>query len=444
MTTRTHALLQQLRHTLHSWWRSPFARNVAATASGTALAQAISLASFPLLTRLYGPEPLGVLGIFNALVLATAAVSSMSYPLAIVLPKAVDEARTLARLSLLLGMASALLAALVLLAFGPQLLAGLNAEVLLPWALLIPVGMLAGVCAQVLSQWLSRHQAFGLAARFTVLGSVLSNGLKAMLGFVQPSAAALILAGLAGSVVATLLAWLRWRGTPQAREPATAATSPWVPLAWRYRDFPTLRTPQDTLNALSQTAPLMLLAAAYGSGTAGQYTLAMLAVGAPVALVGQSVGTVFYPRVTALVQERQDPAAAIWRSTRALAIGAAGPFIALAIAGPWLFGILFGAAWEQAGEFARWLSPWLFLQLVNKPAVAAIPALRLQGGLLVYELASTGSKLLALWLGWQLALGEVASVALFSAAGSLAYLWLIAWVLVRARQTADHQPTAPS
>ena len=152
MTTRTHALLQQLRHTLHSWWRSPFARNVAATASGTALAQAISLASFPLLTRLYGPEPLGVLGIFNALVLATAAVSSMSYPLAIVLPKAVDEARTLARLSLLLGMASALLAALVLLAFGPQLLAGLNAEVLLPWALLIPVGMLAGVCAQVLSQ----------------------------------------------------------------------------------------------------------------------------------------------------------------------------------------------------------------------------------------------------------------------------------------------------
>jgi hypothetical protein len=165
-----------------------------------------------------------------------------------------------------------------------------------------------------------------------------------------------------------------------------------------------------------KAAPLMVLAAAYGAGAAGQYTLAAMALGAPVGLLGQSVGTVFYPRVTALVQARANVAAEIWRTTRGLAMVAAGPFLLLAVAGPALFALLFGEAWRTAGEYARWLSPWLFLQLVNKPAVAAIPALRLQGGLLVYEVASTGSKLLALWAGWKLALGDVGSVALFSLA----------------------------
>jgi O-antigen/teichoic acid export membrane protein len=375
-----------------------------------------------------------------------AALSALSYPLAIVLPAPAGEAVVLVRLSLLLGLLTALAAAAVLALWGPALLLALNAGEIAPWAMLIPVAMLVGVCSQVMSHWLARHQAFAFGARFAVLASLLANGLKAIFGWLQPVAAALILAGLAGTLAGTALAWLRWRHRAGAAPEPAPATSPWAGRAWtlaqRYRDFPLLRTPQDSLNALSQAAPLMVLAAAYGAGAAGQYTLAAMALGAPVGLLGQSVGTVFYPRVTALVQARANVAAEIWRTTRGLAMVAAGPFLLLAVAGPALFALLFGEAWRTAGEYARWLSPWLFLQLVNKPAVAAIPALRLQGGLLVYEVASTGSKLLALWAGWKLALGDVGSVALFSLAGSLAYLWLISWVLMRARRHSAHEGSA--
>lgn len=432
------------RSLLSRWRHSVFLRQVTAAASGTALAQAIALAFTPLLTRLYGPEAMGLLGIFNAVVASLAAVAALSYPLAIVLPTAVSDAAALARLSLWIGVAMAAAAATVLALWGPVLLDAVDAGALTPWAWLIPLAMLVAVGTQVMSQWISRLQIFAFGARTAVTVALCANGLKTALGVLQPVAASLILSGLAGTLAGTMLAWRR---LTQHGGASQAAPSRWHDLrrvAWQHRDFALLRMPQDSLNAVSQAAPLMWLAATYGAASAGHYSLAVLALGAPVALIGQSVGTVFYPRVTTQVRTGGDVAGDIWRTTRTLALVAVAPFVLLMLVGPLLFAWLFGDAWRQAGEYARWLAPWLFLQLVNKPAVAAIPALRLQGGLLLYEVASTGIKLLALWAGWQLALGDVASIGLFSAAGCVAYLWLIGWVLVRARRRPPGTPHLPS
>jgi O-antigen/teichoic acid export membrane protein len=176
------------------WRRSAFLGHVVTAASGTALAQALTLAFTPLITRLYGPEAMGLLGVFTAVVGSLAALSALSYPLAIVLPAPAGEAVVLVRLSLLLGLLTALAAAAVLALWGPALLLALNAGEIAPWAMLIPVAMLVGVCSQVMSHWLARHQAFAFGARFAVLASLLANGLKAIFGWLQPVAAALILA----------------------------------------------------------------------------------------------------------------------------------------------------------------------------------------------------------------------------------------------------------
>jgi len=51
--------------------------------------------------------------------------------------------------------------------------------------------------------------------------------------------------------------------------------------------------------------------------------------------------------------------------------------------------------------------------------------------LLIYELFSTGTKILALWLGFVVFRNDVTAVALFSMFGVVAYLWLIFWVVRR-------------
>jgi len=48
-------------------WKSKFLRSVAVVAFGTAGAQAITMAFSPVITRLYGPEAFGLLGVFMAM-----------------------------------------------------------------------------------------------------------------------------------------------------------------------------------------------------------------------------------------------------------------------------------------------------------------------------------------------------------------------------------------
>jgi O-antigen/teichoic acid export membrane protein len=153
---------------------------------------------------------------------------------------------------------------------------------------------------------------------------------------------------------------------------------------------------------------------------------------------------VFYPRVTEAIHNGEDARALVTKATLGLALTGAIPFAVIAIAGPALFGFVFGAEWHKAGTYAQWLSPWLFFQYINKPAVSAIPSLGLQGALLAYELFSTGSKVLALYVGYAAFKSDVAAVALYSVFGVVAYIWLILWVISRCGKLSSKSPEGPS
>jgi O-antigen/teichoic acid export membrane protein len=157
-------------------------------------------------------------------------------------------------------------------------------------------------------------------------------------------------------------------------------------------------------------------------------------LGIPATLIGGSVMSVFYPRITAALHNGENARALILKATIGMAATGAIPFLLVMLTGPFLFQFVFGEAWRSAGVYAQWLSIWIFLQYINKPAVSAIPALGIQGGLLIYEVFSTGTKIIALWIGFALYQDAVIAVALFSLVGSAAYIWLILWVIHKSSQ----------
>jgi O-antigen/teichoic acid export membrane protein len=417
--------------------RRPLLRSIATVATGTAAAQAVTLAFAPIVTRLYGPEAYGLQGIFMSVVTVLTTVAALGYPTAIVLPAQDADARRLVRLSLRIGAAMSVLVAAILAYAGPGFLAWLNAEAIAAFLFLIPVAMFVSVLGAVLGQWLIREKAYRLTAGHAVATATLLGASKAGFGLVAPTAMVLIATNLLGTLLGTLLAYARLRHVAARRPPPAATGTPVDPpgtlwaLARRHGDFPLLRTPQNLINAVSQSLPLLLLASYFGAGASGQYAIAITVLGVPAVLIGGSVAAVFYPRITEAIRAGEDARSLILRATTAMAATGALPFLAIVLLGPALFSFVFGARWETAGLYAQWLAPWLFLQYVNKPAVAAIPALRLQGGLLAYEVVSTGTKLAALYLGYVVFEDEVAAIALFSAAGVIAYAWLIVWVIRR-------------
>jgi len=131
-----------LRQALNRVWRSRFARNVAVVASGTAGAQAITIAFAPLITRIYGPEAFGLLGTFLAILAVAAPIAALAYPIAIVLPKDDRDALGLVRLSVILSCGIAGLATALFAFGGDWLTATLGAESVAGYLFLIPVSML--------------------------------------------------------------------------------------------------------------------------------------------------------------------------------------------------------------------------------------------------------------------------------------------------------------
>lgn len=422
-----------MRQRILQFSQRPFVRNVATVASGTAASQVIVMAFSPLITRLYGPEAYGMLGVFMSLVGVLGGVAALTYPVAIVLPKSDADAAGLARVSIYTGLATSFLTAIVLFFFGTEILSFLKAEAISSFMYLIPAFMLIATVSAVVGQWLIRKKAFTLTAKVTVWQSLVINAIKAGMGFLYPTAAVLIVINTLGVLLsAVLMLWgLRKMpaGSRQKTDIAEPGLSAWA-LAKRHGDFPLLRAPQVLINSVSQSLPVMMLAAFYGPAAAGFYAIACAVLGIPVALIGGSVMQVFYPRINEAIHRGEDARALIIKATLGLALSGAIPFAGVVVAGPLLFSFVFGSEWRVAGTYAQWLAIWLFFQYINKPAVSAIPALGIQRGLLIYELFSTGTKVLALYLGYTVFESDVAAVALFSIFGVVAYAWLILWVIV--------------
>jgi len=239
-----------LRQRILQFSKRPFVRNVALVAGGTAAAQAITMAFAPFITRLYGPEAYGIQGVFMSIAGVLAAVASLTYPIAIVLPKSDADAVGLARLSIYIGIAMSLLAAVILFFYGPEILSLVNGEEIAAFMYLLPLFMLISVIGMVMRQWLIRKKLFTLTAKVTVWQSLVMNTVKSGLGLIQPTAVVLIVTNTLGALLAAAMMLLGLRRTSAnnyGEDRISRPSSSVVALASRHRDFPLLRAPQELL-----------------------------------------------------------------------------------------------------------------------------------------------------------------------------------------------------
>lgn len=83
--------------------KGSFAVNVATLSTGTVISQIIVVAVSPLLTRLYSSSDFGVYALYLAIASVVTVIATGRYELAIVLPKADEDAAHLILLSLIIN-----------------------------------------------------------------------------------------------------------------------------------------------------------------------------------------------------------------------------------------------------------------------------------------------------------------------------------------------------
>ncbi|MFY7864992.1 lipopolysaccharide biosynthesis protein [Roseateles sp.] len=401
--------------------------------AGSALAQLLPLLLGPWLTRIYTPTEFGQFGFMWALASILAVVGCARYEFA--LPMETQDSKAAVLLALCARVLVCVLGVAVLL----SLVLWRWQDLALAWGL--PLAVLAAALTQALTLWSTRAQRFQALAVARVLQYGGGAVLQLLLGLAGVGVAGLLLGPvLAGLLAVVLLArpaplggWVAlWR----APRPELKA------MASKHRDFPLLNTPHAFAGALQDSLAMVLIAAWSGDASAGYWALALRYLKAPASLVGGALSQVLYPR---LVQCQGNAAESLRlvRQCMALLMLLALPMMAgLMLWGPALFAAVFGERWQDAGELARALAPYIALHFVASPLSVAMMAWGAQAWGL--RLALVGQLMFVLGLAAGLALGGLIGAAWGVSAAMLAYFAYFFWALANWHSFPAPQSLAPN
>jgi O-antigen/teichoic acid export membrane protein len=438
--------INNIRDALTRSYSNTFFQSVATVASGTAGAQIVTIAFSPIITRFYGPEAFGLLGVFASIVAILAPIAALTYPGAIVLPGKDRDAKGLAWLSFWIALTVSALFAAALMLWKDKLLHLTRAEEISAYAMLIPLSMLFAAVLQITHQWMIRKKYFRITAQVAVGQAVIVNGAKAVFGIFNPVAAVLIIITTVGSLLQALMLWL---GLMRAKEKdfnehntrPVAAIRKYRQLAREYYDFPAYKAPQAFLNLVSLNLPVLMLAGYYGPAAAGFFAIANKLLSIPAQLIGDSVGTVFYPHLAEAARAGEDLTRLLTKSVCVLAVTGAIPFGTVIALGPWLFGVVFGNEWVTAGEYARWLCLSLYTMFFTVTASKILPVIKGQGFALIFTIVKVGGRVITLLFGFILFEDDIVAVILYSAFGALLNLYFLyrTFIMVRSFQLAQMQ-----
>ena len=409
-----------------------FVRNVSKLVLGAGLGQVVGFFAAPFIARMYGPESFGEQSAIFSIAGPIAALTSLAFPIAIVVAPKDYEALALYRMAFWGSLTLAPIATALILINDSWVLHRLGLQNVGAYIGLIPIIVVLSTMNMSAGYIMSRSGAYGLSARASVAAAVIGNLSKLGFGFISPGTFSLIAGNALGYIVAPIMsARLRKKIFSSIPRQSLAELKR---VANSHCDFPFLRAPQNFISALSQSLPIIGLTAGFGPESAGQFAIALAIAGAPIMLIGNATQTVLYPRLTAAVQDNEDTSRLFLSSTLGLLAIGSPIFVLIAMFGPSFFEILLGTPWREAGVYCALLVPWLWLGLANRPAVALIPALKLQRGLLIYEIIVTLAKMGTILIGLHVLESARWTVGMFSGVGAFAYSILIFWVYWSSRK----------
>lgn len=406
-------------------------------------AQALTVAASPLLTRLYAPEDFGAFGIFMAMVTLLTVAASLRYEVA--LPMA-EEPATVANLLALsfviVGSMTVLVAALVLV-FGRPLAAALGAPVLAPYLWLLPLALGAGGCYQVLNFLAVREKDYRRIGRTRLTRAVAMVAVQLGLGVTGSGPLGLLLGGLASQTTGILSLTRSLRA--EWRETVARISLPEMrAVASRYRSFPIFSCTAGLLGAATTQAPVLLITMFYGLELGGLFALAQRVIAAPLRLLAGAVAQVFLGNIAELRRDKRPiPFRAFIKVAAGLAVVGTLILGPLAVAGPAVFALVFGAEWRPSGLFVQLLAVGFLARFIVTPLAHSLVVLERQDLQLAWDASRVCLVGLAFVIADQLGWPANGAVAAYGVVMVISYgvMFMMLVRLIRKSERA-HRATA--
>lgn len=393
-----------------------FFRHVATLVAGTVLAQLIMMIGAWICGRwLYTPSEFGEFGVFSAVTTVVASVAALRFDITLMLPRSRHDAQALYRLAKYAIIVVTPLCSLTCYLLYDFWITKYKATEIAIWMPMTGAVAWALALLSIMQYWMNRMSCYReIATNRVVLQSGIVTGQIGLGVIGLGGVRGIILGNFLGTIPAILygkhlVKLATARPDPQIKECNTVNTtakktlpttkqfldedgteaeshsddsSIWI-LAKRYKKMPLINGPNVLVDAI-RTSGTQMLIASVATASIGFYNMAYFMLQAPIMLITGSVGQVFFQRITvAKPGQMTDLVKNLW--TRLLILGVPA-FILIYLLSPWAFAFFLGEQWEAAGDFARVITPWIFMMLFTSPTSTVFVVAEKQQRLLLFAI----------------------------------------------------------
>lgn len=343
--------------------QNKFLRNVSTLALGTILSQGIVVLSSPFLARLFSVEAFGTLSVFTSFTVFFAVLSTGRYELAIGLPETEGKALKIIKLIICIGVfVSLFYLGLIfllksILQFHDKTGFLTNNE-----AYLAPVYIFFIAIYSALGYWYQRQKDYKKITIANSIQVIIATAFSILFGILKFDSG-MIWSLILGIIASNSYLFMRQKNLLKIIFLQKNVKD----LAREYYSFPRYMIFSDlSLTASQQFIPI-LFSALYSTTIVGFFSMANRMLRLPNIVITSSIANVF--RNDAIDEIRaKGNCEALYKSTfKKLILMSLPCYFILFLISPYVFEIIFGAKWHEAGIFARIISIFLLLEFVATP-----------------------------------------------------------------------------
>jgi O-antigen/teichoic acid export membrane protein len=342
-------------------------KNIIAVLKGTVVAQAISIALMPVLTRLFEPAAFGQFQLYQSFLVPLLVLVCMRYEIAILQAEEGPELSALLHLCIGIAVTVSLLVSLLGGAVARTLFS--HRAISAVFLLLLALGALFGGLFIVFGYLAVRFHDFRLGAVAKVVQAAVTGTVGIFLGWLAAGPLALILGDAVGRLVGSASyihmgnRLLQCLATP----PSFRAMKR---VALKFRSMPTVSAPAGLVNAAGAVITPLGLYAYFSASAAGHFGIVERCIVGPLSILGVAISQVFMADLSRMIRERRPGMVAMyWVIVRRTLIAGVAIAVVFAIIIPHAVVFVFGREWAAAGRFAQLLTP-LFAVTLTASAVS--------------------------------------------------------------------------
>ena len=396
----------------------------ATLAGGNVMAQAISVAAYFALTRIFSPEDYGLYNIFYSYIEVIIILSTCKYELSAVVATYEREAAAVSRFALRMNtIVSTFLLTIALILWLTGALPG-NFGALGWMVLLIPPLVFFNGTSRIYSTLYNRFHRYNQIALSDNVGAGAGAVLKIVFGLLGIAPAGLPVGTVLGQAAANINYRLHLKGLelPKTTVEENKAA------AKKHLNFPMYVAPKDFLNTLSSNLPFLWAAAFFDRAEIGLFGLALTFTLQPVNLLSSAFERVLYARVAEAVRDRRTIGRTIGKFILLLAVAMALVCIAAWFVAEPVFTFCFGQRWQGCGIYVQVLLPWAFIGMCSASLMFVSNVFSTQRIELFFNIAMLLLRVIAIYIGIRMG-SFLLAIRMYALVSALTHAALTIWYL---------------